>query len=398
MTSPSTPGARALRSVAGFTLAELLIVITIIALLVAITIPALGGARTAAKKASTAQLISSITQAAGSFGNDNSGRAPGLFTAAEMGDEDNVNSEGMSAMENALLELSGAEAVYGRVSEGAPADVSRAVQVGPIDDPNLKYWVKPDLIASSDTAYLSVSPEFLVNQVRGTQQFSTNASAGHAEDTPEDAQLPDIVDAFGQPLLLWVEDEFGPARIDQNASNIDDERRKFVSIDTSDGPSRFYWASNAAFLRATALGKKGEDMTLDITTGAKTSIIGESVWSQGPSGLDDDEHLIPSLAALLGNPGFKQLQDVNGALYPPEELIPESARGSFIVHSAGPDGIYLSNKDKGLSQAAADPDHIEYGTNFYEPGSTNRYLDDNGAPTSVDVIESFDDIVVGSGG
>lgn len=389
MTSHSTLGARASRSSSGFTLAELLIVIAIIALLVAITIPALGGARTAARKASTKQLISSITQAAGSFGNDNSGRAPGLFTAAEMGHEQNLD-RGMSAMENALLDLSGGEAVHGRVSDGAPDDITRAVQVGPINDPSLKYWVKPDLIASSTSAYLSVPPEFLVNQIRGTQQIA-ESTKGHAALDPEEAQLPDVVDAFGQPLLLWVEDEFGPARIDQNASSIVDERLKFVNIDTSDGPSRFYWVSNAAFLQATELGRKGEDMANpDPTMGGKTSVLGQSVVTNV-----GEDAIRFTMAALLGNPGFKELQDVNGAPYPPDELIPESSRGKFIVHSAGPDGIYLSTKDKGLASATDDGDHIEYGTNFYEPGSTTRYVDDNGAPTSLDVIEAFDDIVVG---
>ncbi len=389
MTLDPKAGVSASRSSAGFTLAELLIVITIIALLIAITIPALGGARVAARKASTAQLISGFTQAAGVFRNDKD-RAPGLFTAAEMGDMDNLG-EGMSAMENAILDLSGQDAVLGRVLEVGTVPLN-AVKVGPIiGDPD-KYYVNPDLIASSKDAYFTVSPEYFVSQIRGTQQM---ASAGHAEAEGE-AQLPDVVDAFGQPLLLWVEDEFGPARISQNATPIDLERRKFVNItsDSGDGPARFYWASNAAFLQASELGKQGFDMNTPPGTGAKASIIGDGARMVGV------EDLVHSMAALLGNPGFKELKDINGAEYPQASLIPESARGSLIVHSAGPDGIYLSTKDKGMSQAASgDGDHIEYGTNYYTPGGSNtRYVDDKGVPTSLDVIGAFDDIVVSTGG
>jgi len=394
MTFDPKTGASASRLSAGFTLAELLIVISIIALLVAITVPALGGARVAARKTATKQLMSSFTQASGSFYNDND-RAPGLFTAAEMGHFENADSEGMSAMENAILDLSGQDAVYGRVPDGDPAETGRAIKVGPLADPDSKYWVKPDLIATNKDAYFTASPQFFKAQLRETQQFSTSTDAGHAELLEEDPQMPDVIDAFGQPLLLWVEDVYGPAKIDQNASDPDLERLKFVTHDSStDGSARFYWASNAAFLKATELGKKGFDMNADPLMG-KASIIG-----QGVIDAIDEEELGLTMAALLGNPGFKELNDINGMPYTPSDLLPETARGKLLVHSAGPDGIYLSNKDKGMSQAAADLDHIEYGTNYYIAGSPNgdpenRHLDDKGAPTSVNIIDEFDDLVVG---
>ncbi|MEM1331659.1 MAG: prepilin-type N-terminal cleavage/methylation domain-containing protein [Planctomycetota bacterium] len=62
----------------GFTLIELLVVISIIALLIGILLPALGAARTAARKLKNSTNIRSMYQAAYTFGNDNSDWFPGL--------------------------------------------------------------------------------------------------------------------------------------------------------------------------------------------------------------------------------------------------------------------------------------------------------------------------------
>ncbi len=250
--------ASAPRSSAGFTLAELLIVISIIALLVAITIPALGGARTAARKASTRQLMSSLQQAAGAFRNDNA-RAPGLFSASDMGHSENED-QGMSAMENVVLELAGQEAVLGRDGEisNPSATNTNAILVGPRMTAGSQYWVDPTLIGTS-SSYFDISPEFFIKQLKDTQQIqNAMGDVGHTAAQDDDPQLPDLVDAFGQPLLAWVEDEFGPGRIDQNASVIEDERKQFVNIDSDTyGPARFYWMANAPFLSAPEPGKQG---------------------------------------------------------------------------------------------------------------------------------------------
>ncbi|MEM1186143.1 MAG: prepilin-type N-terminal cleavage/methylation domain-containing protein [Planctomycetota bacterium] len=63
---------------AGFTLIELLVVISIIALLIGILLPALGKARTAARKLQNSTSIRSMYQGASVFGNANRDWFPGL--------------------------------------------------------------------------------------------------------------------------------------------------------------------------------------------------------------------------------------------------------------------------------------------------------------------------------
>ncbi len=385
-----------------FTLIEILLVIAIIGVLIAILVPALGGAREAARKAQSQTLLTSLGNAVGAFGNDNDGRAPGLFGVRDMGHSDNggMGGEGLSAMENMLLALSGSEAVLGRndVSYNGEVNQNIVALVGPLSASDSKYWVNPSLIGTGD-AYFDISPEFFVAQTRGEQQAAANAGPAANEDERAMGmvEIPDLVDAWGQPILAWVKDEFGATQIRQSATNITLEREKFVQIDSdgadgNTGPAWFYWNSNAAFLRATALGKKRYDMSAGPSgTDGAASIIGGGMRE------DDPDHMLYTMAALLGASSFSSLQDAGGSPYMSADLIPTSARGSVVLHSAGRDGIYLSTEDSGLATATVDGDHIEFGSNFYGPGTEDRILDDAGKPTSVDVITDFDDLITGVG-
>ncbi|MEO0716752.1 MAG: prepilin-type N-terminal cleavage/methylation domain-containing protein, partial [Planctomycetota bacterium] len=93
-----------MRRASAFTLIELLVVIAIIVVVISIVLPALAGARDVARKTATQQLIGNITNSVNIFSQDE-GRVPGYFTPTEMGDRANGNTRGMTAMQNAMLDL-----------------------------------------------------------------------------------------------------------------------------------------------------------------------------------------------------------------------------------------------------------------------------------------------------
>src|ERR1044071_7678227 len=110
----------------GFTLIELLVVILIIAVVISITVPAVGNARDLAKRTETQSMLGQLQQACGQFINSER-RTPGYFSVKDMGSTDNdaaPTGRGMSAMENILLDLFGIAGV-------APAAGSNPVSVGP---------------------------------------------------------------------------------------------------------------------------------------------------------------------------------------------------------------------------------------------------------------------------
>ena len=111
-----------------FSLVELLVVIAIIALVISIILPALGGVRTAARRAATQTVMKGFSDAVGQFTLDND-RVPGIYSAEEMGSIENRDVFRMSAMENAILELAG-----GVVTVGGPGGVTAGpnqVRFGP---------------------------------------------------------------------------------------------------------------------------------------------------------------------------------------------------------------------------------------------------------------------------
>ncbi|MCH7961827.1 MAG: hypothetical protein IIC49_05785, partial [Planctomycetes bacterium] len=103
-----------------------------------------------------------------------------------------------------------------------------------------------------------------------------------------------------------------------------------------------------------------------------------------------------SLMGLLGNPSNSNVGlTVSGSPVAPVETLPSAARGLFIIQSAGPDGIFVSSRDRGASRFK--DAIIEYWRTWYVDSSGTRVTDENDKPSSVDIIEDFDDIVVSGG-
>lgn len=369
----------------GFSLVELLTVIAIIALVISIIIPVLSGARTTGKRLASQQLLSDLTGAAGRFKLDNQGRNPGYFSERQMGSVEN-GTRGMSGMENAMLDLAGQGAVIGNVFD-TPLNAGLGdIAVGPTNNTREQVVVRAPLMGTDKGAYFAPSREYYEAQMAGTQQMSS--VPGHAAASESAVQLLDVVDAFGSPVLFWSADTYTLPRVNS--------KDQFAQISSGGAPALFYWNSNAAFLRATALGRKGYDQTVPPQPGERASLLG--------SGAGDEPRRL-TMSGLLGSvsaPRAPAGQSVDQLLGSPsvgsiEDLFPGMGRGAFVLHSAGADGIYLSSKDKGFSTVAHEGDHIEYGLNFFA-GPSARLTDDAGNPTTRDIIAEFDDIVVGGGG
>lgn len=377
MRTPRTKMARR-----AFSLIELLTVIGIIALVIAIIIPALGGARNAAKRTASQQLMTEINNACARYKSDHQGRNPGYFPERAMGSSDN-RDRGLSGMENAMLDLAGEGAILGS-AQGTRVDASQGdIIVGPTNVTRDQIVVRSSLMATSDSSYFKPSGDFYEAQLSSTgQQVGAPAHAGASATDP---QMLDVIDSFGNPILFWSADTYSMPR----PGSIDE----FVSINGNQS-AMFYWNSNAAFLRATALGRKGFDQTLAPVAGRATSLIGAGM-------LGDETELKLSMGAVLGNVSAPRAVGMTAdealAAGNLEALYPGLPRGGFVLQSAGPDGIFVSSNDKGFKGVAHETNHIDYGLSFFATEST-RLTDDDGNPTSRDVLADFDDVVTAGGG
>lgn len=391
-TSGSHPHGRCARR--AFTIVELIVVILIIVIISAILLPALGGARNVAKKTATQNLIQQLLSGAARFEQDQR-RLPGYFTPTEMGNDQQFagagSGRGMSAMENIMLDLAGG--IIPRATSGGggggglPPPVVRpdelAESVGPIKD-------RPDRI-DVDTSKIGVSfngfaPYFVPDNKfyqpqfsRGSDRQAQNSAPPHTDiSSKPKMQLPDVIDAFGVPLLAWVMDDTAT----QPIVNENDFARMSSGPPSGSGPrARFYWHSNSAFLSANAVGPKFVNMPVE-------SLIGGGV---GATVSDADR--ISSLNGLLGNPGYPDDRTKNVG-----DIRPTAARGRFIIHSAGVDGVFLGRKDDGAKHAigAGTSRKLSYGLNFKNKGGTDL-LDSKDQPTTIDVLEDFDDLVISGG-
>lgn len=358
---------------AGFSLIELLVVIFIITVVVAITLPALGGARDAAKNAGTQSLLTEIAKASESFYLDQR-RYPGAFSARDMGHPDNA-TRGMSGMENIMLDLAG-----GIVGSGLtrPTDFPNAVQVSPVDPTtdqdaaDAALWVEPTLIGSTqpganNKAYFTPQAKNFVAQAAGTgTSIAQFGSPGHTAAVGR-PQLPDVVDNFGNPVLAWSLDESTNTPITQV--------QQFAQLESSSqSPARFYWNQNAAFLKATSLGKSRTNQTVNPR--------GHSLMGDGVSDADRRN----AMAALLGNPNFPdQLKN--------DPVLPTAPRARLVFQTTGVDGYYLGNNERGAKRGGG---KLTFGMHFFGgPGTTAapRFTKD-GKDVNQDVITEFDDTIV----
>lgn len=337
----------------GFTLIELLVVMLIITIVIAITLPALGLVRDLSRKTATNGLMQQLNTATSQFQTDNR-RLPGYFTARDMGDTQNL-TQGFSAAQNMLLDLIGGDAV------STQAGANR-VQVGPKNVGKVYVDVQGLGAGAAAGKYAQISGKYLAAQT------AAGAQVGDANNV----QMPTIVDAWGMPLLVWSKDEQTIGQV----GSADD----FASVTYNNNqPARYYWASNAAFLQATAAGAKG----INQDDAAKGSILAENVSANGRRN---------SLIGLLGSPSALRSEDTASGY---QQMLPSAPRGSLVLHSAGSNGVFMGRTERG-AKTLPDGLTLWYGLNF-KTAQNQPHLDSNNKPTSVDVRDGFDDLLVVGG-
>lgn len=368
------PSRRLLTARRGFSLIELITVVTIIGVVIAILVPALGGADNIARRTASQALMNNVVQASLSFENDTR-RPPGYFSATDMGFIQN-RDRGFTAMENVMLDLAGG--VLG-TSDSVGSLEDGWLEVGPSDDREIV--VNPSLIgadAGGGGYFTPPADRFTVGE-----EGNGNGQVGEADHL----ELPDLVDNFGQPILAWVRDPVAKAR------GVPTGRNQFAQQDydpMGTGIAYYYWNSNAGFLRSQALGEKTEDQSASLLF----RIDDDGSAPLGPGSERSATEKSEALAALLGNPSFASAGDSTVLDAPIGDIFPAASRGSIVLHSAGSDGVYLDSRDSG---AKATRGRLLYGLNI-KLDNGSLYTDAQGRETNIDIVEGFDDVVVSGGG
>jgi prepilin-type N-terminal cleavage/methylation domain-containing protein len=350
--------ARALRG--GFTLIELLVVIFIIIVLVAITVPALASVRVSARVSETRGLISGLSQACQAYELDRD-TTPGLFSARDMGRQTNETS-GFSGMQNVMLALAGG--FNTQTANPGPG----WYRMGPdIATDGAWAWVNPDLVGAAN----ATGKQYFTPTARNWRVID-GTEFGNRQSSNDIKRLPELVDAFGTPILAWNEDTTAPKKFTTAA-----DFAKANSGASAERAARFYRANNAAFL------------TQDVRVGTKAPNQNSSLLAMSRA----DNQIQPNLTAFLGNPASStNANDVNVAL---ADVLPSASRAGVVIHSAGKDGVYLSETDKGAAVRGTTP-QLYYGLNFRTNGN-GQLTDTQGRATSVDIISGFDDLIQAAG-
>ncbi len=340
----------------GFSLIELLVTMAVIAIVIAIIVPTLGGARNTAKAAATQSELTAIGAAAQQYYTDTA-RQPGYFTARQMGDPAN-DGRGFTGMQNVMLDLAG-----GIVDPAASG--MNIVEVGPTGDDMVK--VDLTLIGTTEAGggyYTPDESRFVAQDGTGAGAMErTVPSAWRAENAH--MALPSVVDSFGTPILAWQQD---------NALQPVAEVEDFVQNSYSgDVAARYYLASNAGLLKTGQLGKRGKSAALTTANG-EHSVIGDMVT---------DEKRFEYLMILLGSPTVPNIN--NGAL-------PSATRGKLVFHSGGIDAIYMGSKERGGRASS-----LKFWQSFWSDGPDGTRLTDGPGPDakveSIDLLDQFDDMI-----
>lgn len=342
----------------GFTLVEVLVVVTIIVILIGILLPALSASRASTRKAAATSLMSGVSASIQQFRVERD-RQPGYFTQQQMGKQANETS-GLTQMENAILELAG-----GTLTELPSGNRDNVIVISITNQPGDSVIVDLTKVGASDgPGYLSLGADVL-RAVDG--QYHGAAGGGNqgtgADTPPSIARMPDIVDQFNMPLMLWTKNTLAGSNPDFSRMNADD------------GRALFYWATNAGYLRAVQLGRDKRDQ-------AHFSVLGRRPAGGFNPGYPQSSNadIIRSMQALLGHPDLPRSAPSGND--DGQNIEPSAPLADAVLHSAGVDGYFLGNDARRLRNQAL------LRANYQRTGNV---------PARSKPIDRFDDIIVPAG-
>ncbi len=295
----------------GFTITELMVVIGVIAVLAGILLAAMGGVRRKAMSTRTESTMTGFSKACDAFQLEH-GRYPGVIPEDVLAATDVPE---ISGTENALLDLMG----------GVRVDSPTAV------DPDFATIGGEDIIFSFGPSVWTLRVNLdlmgagpLVNGTPYapyfTPQDSVLVAMGSLSAPPDpevypfgiqagapglDRQIPELMDAWGQPIVFVRR-----ARPSGPLAGSD--------VTASPRP-QFYLNSMKPYTTSTNLGEFGKDQNV------------LSILNTAP---EEDA----TFAQILRHPSL-------GAFTSALDAQAGTARGAYIILSAGPDGVYFSRAD-----------------------------------------------------
>ncbi len=286
-----------------FSMVELLVVIAIIAVLAGILLVALKGVRQRALATQTRATMQEFSKACDSFQIEQ-GRYPGIIPESIL-----AANPAISGTENALLDMMG-----GVIRGDDPR----------YNDPPFDSWDEI-IINNTDLGKIRVNKQLIGNgpEINGrpyAPYFTPKgdelaAIRGQVNGDgpgfgPAQRPLPDLVDAWGQPIIYVRRGRsVGP----------------LVGDPADAPPPQFMLGTILPYINSTALGELGRNQVYNASTNPRGSILaGASLYDRNAT-----------FAQIIRHPSFGE----------PDEPLTGTARGAYVLISAGKDGIYFSRQD-----------------------------------------------------
>ncbi|MDG2424753.1 MAG: prepilin-type N-terminal cleavage/methylation domain-containing protein [Phycisphaerales bacterium] len=343
----------------GFTLIEVMVVISIIVVLAGILLVALGTATDSARRASTTATLNSFRAACDSFALDHDSY-PGVLPESAMGDGLRISST-----QNAMLHLMGGYRLYNDSTEATQKPAYDAYKSSAQSENRPFYELTPTDSNTGSQWHLIVVPSrmgegpvidgkpYSPYYAPKDSEMSYNVTGGNNYPNGLN-EAPNLVDAWKTPILYFRQGRsVGPV------------------VGSSDTPGMYTLDGQQLYLRANRLGDLGFSQAQAQGVGSRLAFEGTNsggIGGGGGSNNDPSDEQIRWLTLLLSHPAF----------YDPDQPTYGTPRSKYMLMSAGKDGVFLGRYDGPVNESGS--------FDFDHESATHEDLD------------SFDDVVIYGGG